>query len=71
MPPNAKTLVDLLNHARRGLNTAQQAVDAWHVGQVAGVAHTNSQRAALKIKFETGLQATKDNITAIDIELAQ
>lgn len=71
MPPNPNNLIAHLDIARTALNAARNAVEEWRSGQVATVNHTGPQRAALRAIFENSLQATKDSIADIDLELVQ
>lgn len=69
--PNTEAIIEKLNAARNGLNTARNAAYAWQQGNVAGVTLTNNQRAALKTSLLAGIQAGKDGIVAVEQELAK
>lgn len=67
--PDPEVLIESLDAARNGLNTARNAVGQWQQGVVAGVAFTAAQLAALRAQFDAGIQAGKDGIVAVDLEL--
>lgn len=62
-------LIQKLDQARSGLNTARNAADQWRRGSVGGMDLTQAQKAALKAVFQAGLQTGKDGIAAVEAEL--
>lgn len=68
--PDPDVLVEAIDSARVGLNSARNAVEQWRIGKVAGVNFTTAQRTAVRAQFEAGLQAGKDSIAAVDLELS-
>lgn len=67
--PDPEILIDNLDAARTGLNSARDALEQWRRGRVAGVNFTAAQRTAIRAIFEAGMQTGKDRIAAVDVEL--
>lgn len=64
-------VIDRLDNARKALNGARNAAEEWRRDKVAGVAFTAAQKTALRTKFAAGLQDGKDELVAVDVELAK
>ena len=67
--PDPEILTTELDKSRTGLNRARNAVEQWRRGSVAGVNFTPTQRAAIRAEFDAGIQAGKDGLIAVELEL--
>lgn len=67
--PDPEVLIEKIDSARTGLNRARNAVEQWRQGAVAGVPLTAAQIAALRVEFVAGMQAGKNGVRAVDLEL--